>query len=348
MDRRNTFLLAALVAAAPGNATMVYAGDREAVVRVIVTSSTACSDERDTGVVTLASGITVCAGCGMKQMIVATANHVRPPAEAAQPRTVCVEFPGDARWYKAEALAPQPNPEGFDLAFLEVSPPRGAKIVDAARLASYTRVKKGQKVSHCGSRGGSEVQCTQPRGEVSASGSADLIYFEPSIPIAEGDSGGALLDSHGRLLGMVIHDRAGRGAAVSAGALGRHLNHQCPSCGSCANHGSSGPWRWLPTVVGAGAGAWAVTEESQQRTDYDAYLAATTVDRVVQLRRQVEGHRTRRDIAVAAAIGLGVTQAAVLLFRGRSCKQEDASRRGARLVPEIRASSVSVSLAWRF
>ena len=68
-------------------------------------------------------------------------------------------------------------------------------------------------------------------GEIaSLSGAADdARYFQISVPVQPGDSGGALVDEHGNVVGVVSAKLSARAALATSGALPENANHAVKS-----------------------------------------------------------------------------------------------------------------------
>jgi len=155
--------------------------------------------------------------------MIVTASHVVPPSLNAN-TTIDITF-DQKEFYQAKVLVTQPK---FDAAIL--SSPEIAKMIPALELADSDKVEVGDLIAVIGAPEGFHDTATvgrisnihQSLGEQAPSPAwTDIIFIDADI--AEGSSGGMVLDMNGRVVGIIM-GVTGQHADVGIGE-----NSVCPS-----------------------------------------------------------------------------------------------------------------------
>ncbi|MEQ1871204.1 MAG: serine protease [Vicinamibacterales bacterium] len=203
--------LADFIDFAPGSATTTLAqasipSEAEAQAKRLVVMIKGKLDGEDT------IGAGVLFGAGQDRLYVATANHVvrRGPGEATDVMVMLQWLPGE--WVPARVLASVDAKA--DLAVLVVPGLRDLSFESAwfaeGRLGGVPQ--RGDEVNFLGYGNGEAWHSLAKPDAVSAPAS-ESIRFQSAF-LAQGDSGGALVNAQWQIIGLNLSDQQGGGAAI--------------------------------------------------------------------------------------------------------------------------------------
>jgi tetratricopeptide (TPR) repeat protein len=160
-----------------------------------------------------ASGAGTVVAVSGQDVYIVTARHVINADGVGAALTVEVEFKARPKeWYTARALAGEAG--SYDIAALRVALPAGlrAEQITGGGIAPPTATTRGTDVFPVGFPEGTEWSDPVRPDKVSTVG-RDNITFQSQF-VREGHSGGPLLDSCGRVVGMVVERRPPEATAL--------------------------------------------------------------------------------------------------------------------------------------